>query len=101
MRLGALPLAVPIGDEEPEAPARRILVSAHEIVFCLQDVEDVQLEKDPFARLPVAHGSGKAIKTLPNRHGLTRGPELQYQQGANQERERQSHPDGLIHGTSF
>jgi hypothetical protein len=70
MRLGPLPLAVPIGDEEPDASPRGVLVATHQVVFGLEYVQGVQLEQHPFAGLPLAHRVWEAVEALPDRYSL-------------------------------
>src|SRR5262245_1962209 len=101
MRLGALALAVPVGNEEENAPTRGVLVAAHEIVFRSENIQGIQIEEHTFARLPLAHRAREAVEALPDRYRLTRRAEVQHQQRADQERERQPKPHRLLHGITF
>src|SRR5215831_10306075 len=98
MGLGPLPLAVPVTNEEEDAPTQGVLVAAHQVVFRPENVQGVQIEEHPFAGLPLAHRVREAVEALPDRYRLTRRAEMQQQESADQEHERQPHPHRLLHG---
>src|SRR5215471_8639308 len=96
----ALALRVPVADIEVQASPCCINVVAHHVVCELQRVKDARAEDCSPSSLPLTHAYRKGVERLPDRHRLSGGSEMQDQQGAHENCQRDCHPGPLIHVVS-
>src|SRR6266481_2819647 len=100
MNPGALPLCVPVADVEVHASTGSIAVVTHHIVLELQLVQDLRTEDRSGASLPLPERRRKRVERLPDWHSFSRGPQLQDEQSAEENRERHGGSNCLIHAVS-
>ena len=72
VRAGALPLAVPVADVEPERSPRGIDLSPDQIVRRTEDLERVAVQEGRLPRLPLAERGGEGRKRLRSGMATTR-----------------------------